>query len=61
VGNGYRVSSNGTAWISADGMRQYRPPSIKGRLGKTQANFESKFKGQTWSNWPSNGHLDILD
>lgn len=61
VGEGYRISSDRTAWVSTDGMRQYRPPSIKGKLGKVQANFERKFEGQTWNSWPSNGHLDILD
>jgi hypothetical protein len=61
VGEGHRISSDGTAWISSNGMRQYRPPSFKMKLDKVQANFERKFEGQTWNNWPFNGHLDILD
>jgi len=61
VGKGYRISSDGTALISADGMKQFRLPSFKERLGKTQANFERKLEGQTWNTWPSNGHLDITD
>ena len=61
VGNNYRISGDGRFWISSNGRRQYRPPSMKGKLGKVQANFEGRFENQTWSNWPSNGHLDILD
>lgn len=29
VGKGYRLSSDGKAWISADGSRRYRPPVYK--------------------------------
>ncbi len=54
VGDGYRVSSDGSAWISANGMRQYRLPTFKKKLNKFQANLENKFEGQTWGNWPSN-------
>ena len=61
VGNNYHISSDGKAWISLDGMRKYRPPSYKPRIGKTQANFEKKFDGQISKDWLSNGHLDILD
>ena len=61
VGSGSRVSSNGKALISKDGLRQYRPPSQKPELGKTQANFERRFPGQTTKEWQSNGHLDIVD
>jgi hypothetical protein len=61
VGNNYKISNNGRAWTSVDGMRQYRPPSYKPRLDKTQVNFERKFDGQTWDNWPSNAHVNIID
>ena len=57
VGKGYRVSSDGKAWISSDGLRQYRLPSYKKNLNKTQANFESR--GKNSGKWENNGHLDI--
>ena len=57
VGKGYRISKDGKAWISSDGLRQYRLPSYKKSLKKTQANFESRSRNtETWKN---NGHLDI--
>lgn len=57
VGPGARVASDGKTLISADGLKVYRPPSNKPRLGKEQANFE-------WRTSPGgppvgNGHLDI--
>ncbi|MCH9625859.1 MAG: hypothetical protein S4CHLAM123_10430 [Chlamydiales bacterium] len=61
VGDGYRTSNSGKAWISADGMKQYRPPSQKPFLNKIQANFERKFEGQTSRQWQSNAHLDIIE
>ena len=56
VGPGYRTSSNGKTLISADGLRQYRPPSLK-RSGIVQANFESRPVPS--GKWQSNAHLDI--
>ncbi|EMN1411989.1 hemagglutinin repeat-containing protein [Enterobacter cloacae] len=61
VGPGYRVSSDGTAWVSSDGLRVYRPPSSKPNSPHAttgvQANFEQKL---TPTGRPiSNGHLDI--
>ena len=61
VGDGYKVASDGKTLVGKDGLRQYRPPSYKGRLGKTQANFEQKFPGQKTKGWQSNGHLNITD
>jgi len=61
VNSGYRISSNGKAWISADGMKQYRPPSHKPFLNKRQANFERKFEGQISQRWQVNAHLDIIE
>jgi RHS repeat-associated protein len=57
VGQGAKVAGDGKALVSADGLRQYRPPSLKPNLGKVQANFESRQvpSGQ----WQSNAHLDI--
>jgi hypothetical protein len=57
VGDGARLSRDGKAWVSKDGMRQYRPPQRKPRLKLTQANLESRTSptGQ----WQHNGHLDI--
>ena len=59
VGSNYRTSSDGTAMISADGLRQFRPPSFKDRLGITQANFE--WRNRNSGAWQGNGHLDIVD
>jgi filamentous hemagglutinin len=59
VGEGYRVASDGKTLISRDGMRQYRPPTLKGN-GKTQANFERKADASQ-KQWHSNAHLDIVD
>ncbi|VEC02278.1 p120 [Cedecea lapagei] len=61
VGPGYRVSTDGTAWVSSDGLRVYRPPSSKPNSPHAttgvQANFEQKL---TPTGRPiSNGHLDI--
>ena len=61
VGEGYKVSSDGKTLVSADGMRQYRPPSYKPNLDKVQANFERRFEGQTSKQWQGNAHLDITD
>jgi hypothetical protein len=57
VGQGAKVASDGKTLVSENGLRQYRPPSLKPNLGKVQANFESRPvpSGQ----WQSNGHLDI--
>lgn len=57
VGPGAKTASDGVTKVSSNGLRQYRPPSFKPNLGKTQANFESRPipEGQ----WQSNGHLDI--
>ena len=61
VGDGYKVASDGKTLISKDGLKQYRPPSYKPKLDKTQANFEQTFPGQQSNRWQSNGHLDITD
>ncbi|WP_407345034.1 hypothetical protein [Dickeya ananatis] len=61
VGPGYRISKDGTTWVSQDGLRTYRPPSAKPNSTQAttgvQANFEQKL---TPGGRPiSNGHLDI--
>ena len=61
VGDGYKVASDGKTLVSKDGLKQYRSPSYKPRLDKTQANFEQRFPGQQSNRWQSNGHLDITD
>lgn len=65
VGDGYKIASDGRTLVSADGLRQYRPPSNKpnSQYAKTgvQANFERRFEGQTSKQWQSNGHLNITD
>jgi filamentous hemagglutinin len=59
VGRNYRVASDGKTLLSEDGLRQYRAPSYKPHLGKTQANFEQRWEPS--GQWQSNGHLDITD
>jgi RHS repeat-associated protein len=61
VGEGYRVAGDGKTLVSADGLRQFRPPTYKPNLGIYQANFEGKVAGQVGKQWFSNGHLDITD
>ncbi|HEY1846803.1 MAG TPA: hemagglutinin repeat-containing protein [Buttiauxella sp.] len=61
VGPGYRISKDGTSWVSADGLRVYRPPSAKPNSTQAttgvQANFEQKLA--PGERPISNGHLDI--
>jgi RHS repeat-associated protein len=59
VGPNSRVASDGNTLVSRDGLRVFRPPSNKPRLGKTQANFEQKTSpdGRPFSN----AHLDIIE
>jgi hypothetical protein len=57
VGKGYRVASDGKTLISADGLRQYRPPALKPNLGIQQANFERRLSPA--AQWLGNGHLDV--
>jgi hypothetical protein len=58
VGKGYRVASDGKTLVSADKLRQFRPPSFKPNLGKVQANFEGRTLPE--DSWTSNGHFDIM-
>jgi RHS repeat-associated protein len=57
VGPSYTIASDGKTLISADGLRQYRPPSYKPSLKKVQANYESRLKDE--GRWQANGHLDV--
>jgi hypothetical protein len=57
VGENYSVSEDGTALISNDGLRQYRLPQCKPKLGVVQANLEGRYVPR--GPWQSNGHLDI--
>ncbi|MDF3284975.1 hypothetical protein [Gordonia sp. N1V] len=63
VGPGARLSSDGKAWVSADGLRQWRPPSYKPNLGKWQSNYEWRGPkapdGSMSSQWQGNAHLDV--
>ncbi len=63
VGSGYTTASNGKILISADGLRQYRPPATKENspfaATGTQANFERREFPN--GNWTHNGHLDVKD
>ena len=59
VGPNYKVASDGKTLVSADGLKQYRPPSYKSRIKKTQANFE--WREVTNGKFKNNGHLDIID
>jgi hypothetical protein len=59
VGEGSRTSGN--ILISKDGLRQFRPPSLKSNSTQattgTQANFE--WRNVNSGQWQGNGHLDI--
>lgn len=59
VGGNATVSSDGRTLVSADGLRQYRPPTFKPRLNTWQANLEERYLPS--GAWQSNGHIDILD
>jgi RHS repeat-associated protein len=59
VGPEARVASDGRTLISKDGLRQYRPPSYKPKLKKTQANFEFRASGE--GQRQSNAHVDVND
>lgn len=58
TGPGARLSTNGKGWISADGLRLWRPAAYKPRLGKWQSNFQMRWKPS--GEWQTNGHLDII-
>ena len=53
VGKGFTVASDGKTLVSSDGLRQFRPPSEKPGLGRTQANFEQR--SQPTGQWQANG------
>jgi filamentous hemagglutinin len=57
VGDGYTVASDGLTLLSKDGLRQFRPPSVKPKLGKVQANLEWRVKNN--GEWQGNAHIDI--
>jgi RHS repeat-associated protein len=61
VGDGYKVASDGKTLLSSDGLRQFRPPSLKPNSPHattgTQANFE--WRNVTSGQWQGNGHLNI--
>ena len=57
VGDGAKLSSDGRALVSKDGLRQYRFPSFKPRQGKVQANLEQRSRPS--GQWQSDGHIDI--
>jgi len=60
VDPGYHASQGSEALISADRLRQYRPPQAKRSAFATtgtQSNFESRWT--PGGRWQSNGHLNI--
>lgn len=60
VGDGYKMSSDGSAFVSADGLRQFRPPTLKKHSGLVQANLQERdIPSGPWSK--SNGHLTVKD
>lgn len=65
VGPGYRVSSDGSTLISADGTRQYRPPSAKPNSPYSQTGVQANFERRIQINgrWQiqANAHPDIHD
>lgn len=59
VGSNATLASDGTTWVSQDGLRQYRAPSYKPNLGGWQANLEYRLVPR--GAWQGNGHIDITD
>jgi hypothetical protein len=59
VGEGYSLTKKGY-YLSKDGLRLFRPPSFKPKLGIMQANFQYKVNNQVTTQWLANGHLDII-
>ena len=57
VGEGATLASDGKTLVSADQLRQYRPPSFKPDLGRVQANLEWRLR--TSGQWHGNAHIDI--
>ena len=57
LGPGFRSSNRGAAWLSADGLRQFRPPTFKPRQGYSQANFQSRAVPR--GEWKTNGHVRV--
>ncbi|GAB5417015.1 MAG: hypothetical protein Crog4KO_18820 [Crocinitomicaceae bacterium] len=57
VGDGAKFSNDGTILISADGLRQFRLPKYKSKIGRIQANFE--WRNFSSGKWIGNGHLDV--
>ena len=55
TGAGSRSTAVGR--ISADGLRQYRSPAFKAKLGRVQANFESRAVAK--GRWPNNYHVGV--
>jgi len=63
---GLAASPGGNQWVSADGQKRYRPPTLKPSHPDgptTQANFESgpPAKRPHKDLWASNAHLTITD
>jgi hypothetical protein len=57
VGKDATLASDKKTMVSADGLRQYRPPVLKSKMGREQANYERR--DEKLRSWSSNGHLDI--
>jgi len=62
VGEGATLASDGKTLVSANGLRQYRPPSLKPNsplaVTGTQANLEGRAVNS--GKWTSNAHIDIV-
>ncbi|MGV8885411.1 MAG: polymorphic toxin-type HINT domain-containing protein [Microbacteriaceae bacterium] len=56
VGPGFRPMSNGIGFVSANGLRTYRPAAWKPAWNMFRANLETKGPG-----FNNNAHIDILD
>ncbi|MEH2229142.1 MAG: S8 family serine peptidase [Nostoc sp.] len=60
VGRGYTVASDGITLVSANQLKQYRPPSFKPNTTKKwQANLEWRNKSD--GKWLGDAHIDITD
>jgi hypothetical protein len=59
VGADYTTSQDGRILLSADRLRQYRPPEYKRKRGIVQANLQWRSKPS--GSWPNNGYIDIVN
>ena len=63
VGPGFKVARDGRTLISADGLRQYRPPTSKPNSPHATTGVQANFEHRAFpsGNWTNNAHLNVMD